>query len=75
MTSPSLADVKVGAHVAVFGTDAANTVTATKVAIGGPGGPPVVRGPARRESIRRHPAGGLRHRRHGRHEHVHADHP
>ena len=38
VTSPSLADVKVGAHVAVFGTDSANTVTATKVAIGGPGG-------------------------------------
>jgi len=39
VTSPSLADVKVGAHVAVFGTDSSNTVTATKVAIGGPGGP------------------------------------
>ena len=39
VTSPSLSDVKVGAHVAVFGTDTANTVTATKVDIGGPGGP------------------------------------
>ena len=39
VTSPSLADVKVGDHVAVFGTDSANTVTAAKVAIGGPGGP------------------------------------
>ena len=38
VTSPSLADVKVGDHVAVFGTDSANTVTAAKVAIGGPGG-------------------------------------
>ncbi len=38
VTSPSLADVKVGDHVAVFGTDSAGTVTATKVAIGGPGG-------------------------------------
>jgi len=39
--TPSLADVKVGSHVVVFGTDAANTVTATKVGIGGPssGGP------------------------------------
>ena len=43
-SSPSVADVTVGAHVAVFGTDTANTVTATKVAIGGPpngaAGPP-----------------------------------
>ncbi len=43
-SSPSIADVTVGAHVAVFGTDTADTVTATKVAIGGPpngaGGPP-----------------------------------
>lgn len=39
VTSPSLADVKVGAHVAVFGADSSNTVTATKVAVGGPGGP------------------------------------
>ena len=39
VSSPSLADVKVGAHVAVFGADTANTVTATKVAIDGPDGP------------------------------------
>ena len=39
VTSPSIADVKVGDHVAVFGTSNAGTVTATKVAIGGPGGP------------------------------------
>ncbi len=39
VTSPSLANVTVGAHVAVFGTDTSNTVTATKVAIGGPMGP------------------------------------
>ena len=31
-------DVKVGDHVAVFGTDTSDTVTATKVAIGGPDG-------------------------------------
>jgi preprotein translocase subunit YajC len=36
VTSPSLADIKVGTRVAVFGTDTANTVTATRVAIGGP---------------------------------------
>lgn len=44
VTSPSIANVTVGAHVAVFGTDTSNTVTATKVAVGapptgGPGGP------------------------------------
>ena len=38
VTTPSFTDVKVGDHVAVFGTDSSNTVTATKVAIGGPGG-------------------------------------
>jgi len=38
VTTPTLADVKVGSHVAVFGTDASNTVTATKVAIGAPDG-------------------------------------
>jgi Domain of unknown function (DUF5666) len=44
-SSPSIADVTVGAHVAVFGTDTANTVTATKVAIGGPpNGSPTPRG-------------------------------
>jgi hypothetical protein len=47
-TSASIADVTVGAHVAVFGTDTNNTVTATKVGIGGPGGsggPGGTRGP------------------------------
>src|SRR5664280_2967738 len=44
VTSPSFGNVTVGAHVAVFGTDTSNTVTATKVAVGapptgGPGGP------------------------------------
>jgi len=39
VTTATLADVKVGDHVAVFGTDTDNTVTATKVAVGGPGGP------------------------------------
>lgn len=47
VTSPNFANVTVGEHVAVFGTDTSNTVTATKVAIGnppndgrdGPGGP------------------------------------
>jgi hypothetical protein len=48
VTSPSLADVTVGEHVAVFGTDSSDVVTATRVAIGTPpvgnpggkGGPP-----------------------------------
>ena len=43
VNSASISDVKVGTHVAVFGTDSSNTVTATKVGIanpnGGPGGP------------------------------------
>ncbi len=47
VTSPTIANVTVGEHVAVFGTDTANVVTATSVAIGdppsggkgGPGGP------------------------------------
>ncbi len=39
VSSPSIANVTVGAHVAVFGTENSNTVTATKVAIGGPMGP------------------------------------
>ncbi len=50
VTSPTLANVTVGEHVAVFGTDTSNVVTATSVAIGdppsggkgapgGPGGP------------------------------------
>ena len=45
VTSPSLADVTVGAHVAVFGTKAASTVTATKVAVGGPDGDGPGQGP------------------------------
>jgi hypothetical protein len=36
VTSPSLANVTVGEHVAVFGTDTSNVVTATSVAIGDP---------------------------------------
>ena len=43
VSSPTLADVKVGEHVAVFGTESRGTVTATQVAIGNPpdgkGGP------------------------------------
>ena len=39
VTTATIADVKVGDHVAVFGTDTSNTVAATKVAIGGTGGP------------------------------------
>ena len=38
VTTPSFTDVKVGDHVAVFGSDSSNTVTATKVALGGPEG-------------------------------------
>ena len=34
VTSPTIANVTVGEHVAVFGTDTSNTVTASKVAIG-----------------------------------------
>ena len=45
VTSPTFSDVKMGDHVAVFGTDTSNTVTATKVAIGGPGGTSDHRGP------------------------------
>ena len=42
VTTPSLANVTVGQHVAVFGTDTSDVVTATAVAIGAPpsGGPP-----------------------------------
>jgi preprotein translocase subunit YajC len=36
VTSPTIANVTVGEHVAVFGTDTSDTVTATKVAIGNP---------------------------------------
>jgi hypothetical protein len=36
VTSPSIANVTVGEHVAVFGTDTSNTVTATSVGIGNP---------------------------------------
>ena len=39
VSSPTFSTVKVGDHVAAFGADTSNTVTATKVAIGGPGGP------------------------------------
>lgn len=39
VSSPTFATVKVGDHVAVFGTDTSNTVAATRVAVGGPGGP------------------------------------
>jgi preprotein translocase subunit YajC len=38
VTSPTLANLTVGEHVAVFGTDASNVVTATSVAIGDPPG-------------------------------------
>jgi preprotein translocase subunit YajC len=37
-TSATFSTIKVGDHVAVFGTDTSNTVTATKVAIGDAGG-------------------------------------
>jgi hypothetical protein len=36
VASPSFANVTVGQHVAVFGTDSSNVVTATRVAIGTP---------------------------------------
>jgi hypothetical protein len=36
VTSASIANVTVGEHVAVFGTDTSNTVAATSVAIGDP---------------------------------------
>ena len=39
VTSPSIANVTVGEHVAVFGSDTSNTVTATSVAIGNPPAP------------------------------------
>jgi endonuclease YncB( thermonuclease family) len=41
VTTPTIANVTVGEHVAVFGTDTSNVVTATSVAIGDPpsGGP------------------------------------
>lgn len=39
VTSATIADVKVGSHVAVFGTESGSTVTATSVGIGMPGGP------------------------------------
>jgi hypothetical protein len=48
VTSPSIANVTVGEHVAVFGTESSDSVAATSVAIGlppsgakgGPGAPP-----------------------------------
>jgi hypothetical protein len=36
VTSPTVANVTVGEHVAVFGTDTSNVVTATSVAVGEP---------------------------------------
>ncbi len=39
VTSPTLADVTVGEQVAVVGTETSDTVTATRVMIGVPGGP------------------------------------
>src|ERR1019366_8161252 len=38
VTAPTFANVTVGSHVAVVGTDTANTVAATRVLIGGLGG-------------------------------------
>jgi hypothetical protein len=38
VTAPTFANVTVGSHVAVVGTDSANTVAATRVLIGGLGG-------------------------------------
>ena len=38
VTAPTFADVTVGSHVAVVGTDTSNTVAATNVVIGGFGG-------------------------------------
>jgi hypothetical protein len=61
VTSPTIANVTVAEHVAVFGTDASNTVTATKVAIGNPpnrpdgdndGAPPARTGDSRSTSSR-----------------------
>ena len=47
VTSPTIADVTVGEHVAVFGTESSAVVTATSVGIGGPptGGPSWPGGP------------------------------
>ena len=45
VTTPTFADVKVGEHVAVFGSETSNKVTATKVFIVGPGGPGDADGP------------------------------
>src|SRR6202521_123021 len=46
VTTPTIANVTVGEHVAVFGTDTSNVVTATSVAIGDPpGGGPGGHGP------------------------------
>jgi hypothetical protein len=38
VSAPTFANVTVGSHVVVVGTDTANTVAATKVLIGGLGG-------------------------------------
>ena len=55
VTSPTFATVKVGDHVAAFGTDTSNTVAATKVAIGPVGGPGGPGGPGGRHSSGRTP--------------------
>jgi hypothetical protein len=36
VSSPTISDVTVGQHVAVFGTEGSDSITATKVAIGTP---------------------------------------
>ncbi len=46
VSSPTLANVTVGETVAAFGTETSNTVTATSVAIGEPGGPGGPGGPS-----------------------------
>ncbi len=76
VSSASLADVKVGALVAVSGSETADTVTATKVFIGGPGG---LGGPGGRRwtwrtRFRWHPSGSRRNGHRGRHEYVHRQH-
>ncbi len=58
MTTPTLANVTVGEHVAVFGTDTSNVVTATSVAIGDPPSG----GPGGRAAPGRWPGGSAAHR-------------
>jgi hypothetical protein len=50
ITTPTFADVTVGEHVAVFGSESSGTLTATSVGIGNPpaGGPPGLGGPGGR---------------------------